>query len=748
MSERRPAGADGGPRGPRTLASCGALLGLLLLLAPAARAQSLNGYVEILPTRVDETNEVYPFPASTTQTRSWLGRLSFTYQQQLWPNISLQVGGLFEQQHGRAEVADIATSGTLARLLPYVTLTWQTPTNIAEIGWQRNESRASSGGGPTRSLVRDAYGISLGWYPEPASFVRVSYFRTDDRDDQRQLLDQQTDRFLVNANYRPIDPLTLNYRGSWNWLDDQLRETEIDSFNQAARVLYGDSYWGGRLSLAASYDVSVRQVESRAQGQGEIELPVIAIRGLSALSDLPANVTLTPNPALIDGNREAAAGINLGLPPASDDRRLRNIGLDFEIPRAVSSFRVWVDRDLPIEISRTFTWEVWSSSDNVRWTRQRTLGSAPFAPFEHYFELRFAAIAARYLKVVVAPLAAGAPNAQDYRVIEVTELEALLFREVTGNSVESSSTDQRIYAGAQVLLLEKPSLTYDLTYVANIPDGRLASDTLSNILSLAYRFNPAWIVNGRVGYETGRSVYGRRTATLWGAAATATPIPTFSATLTASGSRERYQYGLDQDNKSLFLNATANLYTGINLQFGGGLAQTDFLPGTARNGQLLPGSTVDSQTGRVALELLPNPTLSVFLGYDRTRNDQKGGIADAGNTFLDASEISLSWTPVPSIYFFGSYRIEKSSEVPEPRRLTTTSLNWSPFPLGTLRLSLRYEEFSDTLLQSQSRIYGPGVRWYFNPISYLEVYWESFETESILQRFDRETLAATLRVGF
>jgi len=188
--------------------------------------------------------------------------------------------------------------------------------------------------------------------------------------------------------------------------------------------------------------------------------------------------------------------------------------------------------------------------------------------------------------------------------------------------------------------------------------------------------------------------------------------------------------------------------SGVNLLFGGGLAQTDFLPGTARNGELLPGSTVDSQTARVALELLPNPTLSVFLGYDRTRNDQRGGIADEGNTFLDASEISLSWTPVPSIYFFGSYRIEKSSEVPEPRRLTTTSLNWSPFPLGTLRLSLRYEEFSDTLLESQSRIYGPAVRWYFNPISYLEVYWESFETESILQRFDRETLAATLRVGF
>lgn len=103
---------------------------------------------------------------------------------------------------------------------------------------------------------------------------------------------------------------------------------------------------------------------------------------------------------------------------------------------------------------------------------------------------------------------------------------------------------------------------------------------------------------------------------------------------------------------------------------------------------------------------------------------------------------------MPSFYFFSSYRIEHSSQVPDARHLTTTSLNWSPFPLGTLRFNFRYEEYYDSLLDSQTRIYGPGLRWYFNPISYLDVYWEMFDAGSTLQQYDRETLAATLRVGF
>lgn len=732
------------PRGPREIGRprhagrpwpvALALLAVAVWGTTAVRAQHLTGFAEIQGTQVDETQTTPGFPTLETETDSWRGRLSLTYTQQLWPNIQLQAGGLFEQLRGRADFFGTETESEYTQLLPFVILRWQTPTSNAQLGWQRNEVRRQGGD----ALIRDTYGITLGWTPEPTSFARLSYYRSDDRDDGRELFDRQTDRLLLLAGYRPIDPLAIDYRGSWVWEDNRVDDTQIDTTSQNLRVLFGDTYWDQRLTVSASYDVAWRQVETQRGSPGEVSLPVVAVRGLSALSDLPSNVTLAPNPALIDGNREASTGINLGVPRPADDRSLRNFGFDFEIPRAVNSIRVWVDRDLPLEISQVFSWEIWSSADNVRWTRQRTLGAAPFAPFDNYFELRFGAIAARYLKLVAAPLPPGVPNAQEYATINVTEIEGLLFREVPGTGFRNQATDQRIYAGAQLVLTREPYLTWDVTYTATIPDDRVTTDTLANVLSLSYQIDPVWLLNARAGYETGRSIFGRRNNVLYGASLTATPIPAFSATLTASGQRERYERGISQDTDSLYLNTTTNLYEGINLLAGGGFARTQFIP----------GARIDSTTASAALELLPNPTLSLVLGYDLSRDDRTGGDFGDSDSLFRSSYASLSWNPVPSFYFFGSYRIERSLQLPEPRRLTTTSINWSPFPLGTLRFSLRYDDYYDTLLDSRVRMWGPGLRWYLNPVSYLDLYWEVFTSESTLSEYERETLAATLRVGF
>lgn len=722
---------------------------LLALCVPATRGQSLTGFAELQTVRVDQSVSTPGFPTVDTQTDSLRGRLNLNYAHMLWPNVQFLAGGLFEQLRGRYEVFGIETESDYTRILPYALLQWRTPTNDAQLGWQRNEFRASG----SDRLVRDTYGLTLGWTPEPTAFVRLSYYRSDDRDGSRTLLDRQTDRVLVLASYRPIDPLVIDYRGAWNWEDDRANDTEIDTVSQGARVLYGDSFFDRRLAVAASYDLSWRQVQRKRGTPGEIAQPVPAIRGLSALSDVPSLVTLAPNPALIDGNRDVSSGVNLGVPRPSDNRSLRNMGFDFEIPRAVNSIWVFVDRELPFEISRTLTWEVWSSTDNVRWTRQQSLGSAPFAPFDRYFELRFTAIAARYLKVVVAPLAPGVPNAQEYAAVFVTELEAQLYRDVAGTEFKDQSTDQRLYAGAQLLLTRNPDLTWDINYTANIPDGGVITDTLANVLSLYYRINPTWLLNARAGYETGRSVFGRRNSTLYGATLTATPISTFTATLSASGQRDRFERGTNQNVDGLFLNTSTNLYDGVNLLLGGGVSRTVFMPDPDRDDRP-PGTppqsdtTLDSQNLSVALELLPNPTLSLLLGYDRIAEQRREGGFDSTDTYLDSTGVTLSWNPVPSFYFFGSYRLENSSQLPDGRRLVTTSINWSPFPLGTVRFSVRYDAYYDTLLESETRSWGPSLRWYINPISYFDIYWENFDSESILSQNDRNTIAATLWVGF
>jgi hypothetical protein len=175
----------------------------------------------------------------------------------------------------------------------------------------------------------------------------------------------------------------------------------------------------------------------------------------------------------------------------------------------------------------------------------------------------------------------------------------------------------------------------------------------------------------------------------------------------------------------------------VNLVLGGGLARSVYDP----------GPTTNTRTGHLGLELIPNQRLSFYLGADRIHERRSGDRNEEGETYLDSSEVSVSWTPVPSIFVFGSYRLERSSQY-DDRRLTTTSINWTPFPLGTFRLSLRYDEYYDSLLDSQTRVWGPGLRWYLNPRSYLDVYWEEYESDFRLSQFDRESLTATLRLGF
>lgn len=726
------------PPGSSRLPRLAAVAALAVLCAPAASGQSLGGYAEVTGVRAEETTSFPPFATQQRDLRSWIGRLSFNYDQMLWPNIHLRAGGLFERLRSRDELEGIETVGARTGLQPYLIFRYETPLHQAELGWQRDETRIGTGDAETR-LVRDTYGLILAWYPQASSYLRLTLSHAGERDDPRRRFDRDTDRVQLLGAWQPITPLRFDYQGNWSRVEDRIRNSELDTLYQSARVNYADSFWNERLLLGASYDVTWQKVESRRAGQGEVELPVSAVQGLSVLDDFPEDAVLAVNPALIDGNRLLPANVNLGVPLPNADRRLRNIGFDFEIPKAVNGIRVWVNNDLPFEVAQTLTWEVWSSADNVRWTRQRDLGPAPFGPFDPYFELRFGSIAARYLKVVVAPLSPGIPNAEEYRVVEVTELEALVFRDVEGTGTTAESTDHRVYAGAQLQITRSPDVFYNVTYVARLPEGRLASDTLSNVLSLNHRFDRIWAVGGRLAFETGRTLTsGRRNAWLYGASVTSTPIPAFAATLSASGKREEFERGIDQDIDSLFLNTTTLLYRGVNLLASAGVSQTSDRP----------GRDTDSTTYRVGLELLPHPIATIFLGWDRTDDEITGGGLEPANVYREASEITLSLQPVPSIYIFGSYRIERSSDYLEDRRLTTTSLNWSPFPYGTLRFYFRFEEYYDSLLDSNTRIYGPGARWYINSRSHFDVYWESFETENVLQQNDRETLSATLRIGF
>jgi hypothetical protein len=155
-------------------------------------------------------------------------------------------------------------------------------------------------------------------------------------------------------------------------------------------------------------------------------LPAAGLAAVETFSDSPGQITLAPNPALIDGNTAVTAVVDLGYTPSlQGDSRLRDLGVQLaDAVTAVDALRVWVDRPLPPAVSAAYLWSAYRSDDNMTWTAVALSAPVTFGAFDSRFEIPIARTAARYLKVVTSPLAAGITADPAFADLFVTELEA------------------------------------------------------------------------------------------------------------------------------------------------------------------------------------------------------------------------------------------------------------------------------------------------------------------------------------
>jgi hypothetical protein len=218
------------------------------------------------------------------------------------------------------------------------------------------------------------------------------------------------------------------------------------------------------------------------------------LAGLSVLDDTPADGALDQNPALIDGNLTVSAGVNIGLPPLGGDTRRRNLGLDFLAVQEFNSLLVWLDRDLPFEIASAYSWDIYTSADNLSWTLYTTVPSAPFGHFLNRFEISFPAVRTRYIKVVTRPLSAAViipPGFANPNLIFITEVQAFLNRPVQDFRGSTTRIFQNYTLDVKTRLLNAPTLYHDFnSYYTEIgPDGRRRYN-ISNGLFFSHSFTP------------------------------------------------------------------------------------------------------------------------------------------------------------------------------------------------------------------------------------------------------------------
>ncbi len=725
----------------------------LILLAivgqTAPRAQQLDGYVELGADRSNRQDQLVGSPPSDIRRLNLLQRYSLNVNWTLYPNLRLLVGGLFEQNDGQdAGGGDPLPDTQRQRLQPYLRLTLNTPLYDAYLGYVRLDDRVETAGLSLKE-VQETFDAVFGWTPERYPEWRLRLVHRKAYDSQRERQDTTQDVADLTMEYELYDSLQFYYRGGVEQRADQLEQVDTERFSNTGRVTYFDRRWRDRLHFLAEYNVNHQNLTTISEGVGgEVIVPVPAFSGLSANTEFPSNVVLEPNPALIDGNLQASAGIDLGLPPPGGDDSPRNLGLDLDTPKTVDTLRVWVDRELPPEVAGFFTWDIYTSIDNRRWDFQATIPRAPFGgPLDPRFELRFGDVSQRYIKVVVRPLDLTAPLPGEFRNIFVTELEAFERTSSTEIERETSQTNHRFNTSLRTQLLENRFFYYEFAYAARKTDDFEATWEMSNGLSFRQEINPTYTVSARAARQDGRESNGDRTTYPYSASLRAAWLPTLQQTLVFSGREGEFEglsgtegefEGLSTSDKSLFLLTYAELYKGVRVDVGVG----------ATTAERPDGLQIDGTQVNANATLIPHRTLAVNLQYLLRNDQEKGGDID-GSRDRDKSlgRISLTFTPFPAVYLFGGYRLQTETDT-DDRTFTDWAVSWSPFPNGNLQLSINYNETYRSEFDTVFKLFTPRVRWNITSRWYIQASYQRSETDSEFELGNSDILRFGTRIIF
>jgi hypothetical protein len=410
----------------------------------------------------------------------------------LYPNLRLLAGGLFEKDMNETTVTNANTKTTTTILNPFFDLTLANPLYSATVGFNRRDARTVVTGLPGITLLNEDYHAMFGWKPDGFPALNVLARRTNTFDKDRVTQDATNDSVLLNSNYVPAKGIDLRYQLGFNDQNDKLNDLDVSSIQHTGRAAYSAAFFNKRVSLNTSYDFFRRTTDTSQSGTGNVSFQLFPAAGLSAVTEVPIFGALDSNPSLIDGNLTAGSGINIGLPPLiGGDTRPRNMGLDFLSETELNNLLLWVDRPLPSEVASSFSWDIYTSTDNQTWTLIRTGSPAAFGPFQNRFEIDFPNVKTRFIKVVTRPLLRTVQGALNFPIISVTEFQAFIKKPAAGVRGTTVETTHTYNFNARTRILDNPLLYHEFFYFWTNTSGLLSSKryTISNALSMSHRLS-------------------------------------------------------------------------------------------------------------------------------------------------------------------------------------------------------------------------------------------------------------------
>jgi hypothetical protein len=727
----------------RRSAGRGLVAAAILLAAGPALGDGLGAYVEVDFIQSQQKTTDSSGRTTISDSITLPQRYRLYLDKQFAPTVQLNANGFYEWTPGWGTVDGLSSDVSANRWSVFASMVLGPPVlNVTPYYGRRQEwvdgtTAGVSSSSPT--LINQYYGLFAGWNPFGLPLLSLRIGRTEDWDAARSFRDNRADEIIFTATYNDVENLLLQYGLRYLHNTNYINGVVSTDLNQAAQVVWTGSFFERTLSTSVNYQVALRNSTVGGSRNGTVTLQQFPVAGLSLVETFPSTPsasTLAPNPALIDGNVTASAGVNIGFAPAlAGDQNYRDLGVQFaNTSTEVTSLWLWVDRALPAEIWRTFAFTVWQSDDNATWIPV-SAGSAIFDTFQNRFEIPIASTRARYLKVVTKPLPPAVTVDRQFADILVTELQAYLVQAAGSVPYETSQLSGVFNGSLRWLILRDWNLAYGFALNAShlndfVPRDWSVLNTFSASRPIARSVSVSAQVERTDSAQTNRP---HEAVNRWGVQLSWLPIPGIGTSLTYSGFYSTLSIGNVFSN-GLMLTASFDPYQGVSLFGTAGYNWTRNERGEELNGaNATVGLTLTPMqaltlTGTWGLNTsLPSATGATLLLADRT-------------TLLQAS---LTFTPVAALYFnAGVTRSTGTSQ--GPQTLANFSAGFSPFAGGQLLIRFGWDEWLDSQSQSRNRIFGPSVRWNIRSGTYLNVSYTWNDTVQPLLLQQARTLFAQL----
>ena len=772
----------GGKLRSRPVVLAAPLLAGLALAAPPAMADGLleavTGNDEVFVNLLNVTSTDKTAGTTTKTTIFEIGsRTNLALNYNLFPTLNINSGVTYEKDFTKV-TGDTDTETTLTRLRPFFWLTFRDPVVNGSFGYDYLDDRVKTKGQDETSVVRESYNVNLNWRPVDLPFTNFRYTRTNIHDGTRDLIDTTEDNFYLKTEYlyRGLD---VYYAGTYIDTRDKVHDSESTQTVHEGRLLYAATFFDRRVAVSTDnrYRSSELEIDNGVPFTGlgtTIGFVLPATAGLSSIDATPITDPLANNPALIDGDVATSAGVNIGF-TGEPTTNLRNVGLDFGAPLTVNRVQISIagfSGTLPSDIATFYVWQVWTSTNNLNWTLQATVAPAVFGTLDRRFSIAFLPQTTRYIKITVQPLPGsviGTTNTSLFPTIFITEMQA--FNDST-TSVATPGSHLRLHQTLRshsldlnVFLLRRAADQLYYRFYGGYQELEAQETTtryiVSNGLYLTHRFTDILTGNLNGTYEFGREGPTDRQAVLYYASLAATPLPTLTDTLVFSGRREWMQPNGSGSTgaaatpertltaSSLVLYNTAQLYRGIDLTLNLG---ANF---TTEDPQGGPSTDRRETYVNIGLTLSPHPALTQTTYYtgkmthatiDGAARDSRGGSGDTTENTLD---LGLSFNPFRTLTVSAQANIKTQTDQPTTVN-QNYSVNWAPFPDGTLQLTMFYSQsqFSDNSVTA--RIVQPTVRLYFSQRrrSYFEVGYQLNTSDSKTQKTESQGVGARLNIFY